>query len=75
MPITSLDTELASAAQSLPPLLTRAQAADFAHVTVRSISRWIELGRLKVARTHPEAGRGRTLVLKTSLLALLAGAA
>lgn len=71
----SLQAGLAQAAMDLPPLLTRRQAADFAHVTLRTISRWLEDGRLRAARTHPDAGRGRTLILKTSLLALLGGEA
>jgi len=71
----SLKSELAQAALALPPLVTRQLAADFAHVTIRTISRWLELGRLKAAKTHPDAGRGRTLVLKQSLLDLLAGEA
>jgi excisionase family DNA binding protein len=69
----SLKSELAQAAVGLPPLLTRQQAANFAHVTLRTISRWLEEGRLSAARTHPDEGRGRTLILKSSLLALLGG--
>jgi hypothetical protein len=70
---TNLLTDLTHAAAELPPLLTRHQAAVFAHVTLRTISRWLEDGRLKAARTHPDAGRGRTLIIKSSLLALLSG--
>ncbi|MCB9893373.1 MAG: helix-turn-helix domain-containing protein [Planctomycetes bacterium] len=69
----TLRSELAQAAVALPPLLTRQQAAAFAHVTTRTISRWLEEGRLKASKTHPDAGRGRTLILKSSLLALLGG--
>lgn len=66
-------TDLTRAAAALPPLLTRNQAAEFAHVTLRTISRWLEDGRITAAKTHPGAGRGRTLILKSSLLAMLAG--
>jgi excisionase family DNA binding protein len=72
---TTLKSELAQAAVDLPTLLTRQQAADFAHVTTRTISRWLEDGRLRAAKTHPDGGRGRTLILKASLLALLGGEA
>lgn len=71
----SLAADLAQAALALPPLVTRHQAAEFAHVTLRTISRWLEDGRLQAARTHPDAGRGRTLIIKSSLLALLGGEA
>lgn len=70
---TSIQTELARALVAEPPLLTRQQCANLAQVTARTISRWIEEGRLRVARTRPDAGRGRTLILKSSLLALLGG--
>lgn len=70
---TTLQSDLAQAAVALPPLLTRRQAADFACVTTRTVSRWLETGRLRAAKTHPDSGRGRTLILKSSLLALLGG--
>lgn len=73
MHATSLKSELAEAALALPPLLTRQQAGEFAHVTVRTVSRWLEAGYIRAARTHPDAGRGRTLILKSSLLAFLGG--
>lgn len=69
-----LKAELAQALAALPQLLTRQQCADAAHVTTRTISRWLEEGRLQAAKTHPDAGRGRTLILKSSLLAMLGGA-
>jgi hypothetical protein len=71
----SLKSGLVQAAVELPPLVTRQQAADFAHVTLRTVSRWLEESRLQAAKTHPDAGRGRTLILKSSLLALLGGEA
>ncbi len=71
----SLQSELAQAAEDLPPLITRKQAADFAHVNTRTVSRWLEAGRLRACKTHPDERRGRTLILKSSLLELLGGEA
>ncbi|MCC6572873.1 MAG: helix-turn-helix domain-containing protein [Planctomycetes bacterium] len=69
----SIADELAQAASSLPPLPTKSQAATFANVSPHTISRWIKSGRLKAAKSHP-GKHGRVLVVKSSLLALLAGA-
>lgn len=67
---------LASLARELaaePPLLPLSRAAELAGVSKRNVHRWIADGRLKAAKTHPDARRGRTLILKSSLLALLGG--
>lgn len=50
----------------LPPLLTLQQAAELLHVTVRSVQRYIQQGRLKVVRTH-HGSRGRPLVPRGAL--------
>jgi excisionase family DNA binding protein len=56
----------------LPHLLTRAEAAQFARVSTRTIARWIAAKRLKAIKTHP--GRtGKVLVPKAALLAMLTG--
>ncbi|MCC7508622.1 MAG: helix-turn-helix domain-containing protein [Planctomycetes bacterium] len=70
---TSLIASLAQELIAEPPLLPVSRAAELAGVTKRNIHRWIADGRLKAAKTHPDAGRGRTLILKSSLLALLGG--
>ncbi|MCC6574605.1 MAG: helix-turn-helix domain-containing protein [Planctomycetes bacterium] len=74
MSVATLCADLAQAAVALPPLLTRKQAADFAQVDRRTLSRWIASGRLRAAKSHPSK-QGRVLVCKAALLALLAGEA
>lgn len=69
----SLRPEIERALESLPPLLTRAQCADAARVCLRTVGRWIAEDRLRATSTHPHERRGRTLILKSSLLDLLAG--
>jgi excisionase family DNA binding protein len=57
-----------------PHLLTRAEAAELARVSTRTVARWIASKRLKAIKTHP--GRtGRVLVPKAALLAMLTGGA
>ncbi len=66
----TLTLELTAAAVELPPLLTCAQAAEFAHLCTRSIRRMIKAGRLKAGKTHP--GRyGKIVIPKSALIALL----
>lgn len=71
----NLNTQLAMDLAGEPALLPVSRAAEIANVSRRNIFRWIALGRLKAARTHPDAKRGRTLVLKSSLITLLGGEA
>jgi acyl CoA:acetate/3-ketoacid CoA transferase alpha subunit len=68
----TLAADLAAAAADLPSLLTRQQAATFAQVDVRTVSRWIASGRLQAAKSHP-GKTGRVLVAKNALLRLLSG--
>lgn len=58
-----------------PPTIPVGRVAELAGVSKRNVFRWIEQGRLKSCKTHPDAKRGRTLVLKSSLIELLGGAA
>lgn len=62
------------AAESLPALMTRRMIAEYLHVAERSVSRWIQEGRLPARRTT-HAGSGRVLVRREDVLALIGGGA
>lgn len=68
----NLSEYIDQAAADLPAMLTRKEAQCLARVSGRTISRWIDSGRLQATKTSP--GRcGRVLIPKAALVRLLSG--
>lgn len=71
----SITSRLSQDLAGEPALLPIPRVEEITDANRRTIFRWIAAGRLLAVKTHPDAKRGRTLVLKSSLIALLGGEA
>jgi excisionase family DNA binding protein len=56
--------------QQLPPTLSVRQTAELAHVTDRTVRRWLHFGLIRSSRTQ-HAGSGRVLLLRDDVLRFL----
>lgn len=59
------------AASDLPPVIPWKKVADLAGVSLKSLARWRDEGRLRVLKTAA-GGSGRVLVARTEVARLLA---
>ena len=70
----TLQSDLAEAAQSLPPIVSLREAATFMRLSTRTLRRLISAGRLQTTKADPSS-HGKVLVLSASIFRVLSGEA